>query len=370
MKTYILLILVVASQFLNAQSKDTISSKKFDVEKERSKVKYNLIPLPSYDPSTKFGLSLINMFNYYPNKNDTISPASSGGIGGQYTTNKSWSIGGGNTLYLNEDRWRLTGQAIYGRINQELELGYNDVTDAKRIISVINLQGLRKIYGHLYFGLGYSYRKIKYEGRNEESKLQLEEKGLLVSEGNHGIRYILTYDKRDNVNYPYKGFYVGLRSEQYLENKVATAYMAHYLDFRHFINVGTILGQQVVAYRVLGRFLTGDPQNQNFSYYGRTGGDLERGYETGKYIDKNMVNVEAEYRIKTSLLKSKLWFAGLLGLGKVYGEYETFNKADWLPMVGVGARYNLLPYERMNIRFDVTYGNEGMVFYFGIREVF
>lgn len=363
-------MLILATTCLQAQKNDTIQERKFDVKKERSKLKYNIIPLPSYDPSTKFGISLVNMFTYYPNKQDTISPASTGGIGGQYTTNGSWSIGGGNTLYLNEDRWRLTAQAFYGQINQELELGYEDVTDAKRIITVVNLQGLRKIYKRLYFGLGYSFRKIRYKGRDDESQQELLEKGLLVSEGNHGIRYILTYDKRDNVNYPYKGLYFGLRSEQYFEGEQSSAYFAHYFDFRHFINVGEILGDDIIAYRLLGRFLTGDPLQQNYTYYGRTGGDLERGYETGKYIDKNMVNMEAEYRMKTSLLKSKLGFAGLLGIGKVFGEYKTFNEADWLPMIGVGARYNFLPYERMNLRFDAAYGKEGMVFYFGIREAF
>ena len=65
-----------------SQEKDSIPPEKFDHLKERGKTKYNFIPLPSYDPSTKFGLNIMNMFTYYPNKEDLVSPASSGGFGG------------------------------------------------------------------------------------------------------------------------------------------------------------------------------------------------------------------------------------------------------------------------------------------------
>lgn len=354
-----------------AQIKDSVPADRFDHKKERSKTKYNFIPLPSFDPSTKFGLNLMNMFTYYPDKEDMISPPSSGGFGGQVTSNGSWMLGAGNTLYLNEDRWRLTGQFFYGQINQKLDLGFPSITDAKRIISALNLQALRQVYNKLYFGFGYSYRKVKYEGRDANSQKHLEALDLANGEGNHGVRYMLTFDKRDNVNFPYKGLYLAWRSEQYFEGETATAYFAHYLDYRHFFNVTkNNPGQQVFAYRIIGRFLTGDPQGQNFTYYGRTGGYIERGYETGKYIDRDMVNMEAEYRIQTSALKNKLGLTAITGIGKVYGEYQDFTEAEWLPMVGIGARYELLPYERMNIRFDVTHGKEGFVLYFGVREAF
>ncbi|OIQ28802.1 MAG: hypothetical protein BM564_08540 [Bacteroidetes bacterium MedPE-SWsnd-G2] len=372
MRQKILLVMLVAfcwssfSQDKNAQKDSSSVAHK----KERKKFRYNFVPLPTYDPSTKFGLSVVNLFTYYLNMNDTISPASSGGVGAQFTTNGSWVIGGGNTLYLNEDRWRLTGQVIYGRINQELDLDFETITDAKRIFSVVNLQALRKIYKRLYFGLGYSYRKVDYEGRDDLSQEQLEMRGLTAGEGNHGVRYLLTQDKRENVNYPYKGYYLGLRTEQYFANETSTDYMAHYVDFRHYINLSKRRGKEMIAYRVLMRFLTGDPQGQNYAYYGRTGGDIERGYETGQYIDKHLLNMEAEYRLETKLLKEKLGFIGLAGIGKVYGDYLSFDDASWLPVIGVGARYRLLPYERMNIRFDATLGKEGFVVYFGIREAF
>ena len=70
------------------------------------------------------------------------------------------------------------------------------------------------------------------------------------------------------------------------------------------------------------------------------------------------------------LFLSRCCFAAIGGLGKTFGDYNDFKDAELLPMGGVGIRYRLLPYERMNIRFDYTFGNDGPVWYFGIRESF
>ncbi len=338
--------------------------------KKREKCKYTFVPLPSYDPSTKYGISLTNLFTYKADKNDSISPYSMGAVGLQFTSNGSMMLGGGNTLYLNEDRWRLAAHGVIGRMHQDLDLGFGHDTRSKRLVYILNIQALRHVYKRLYVGLGYSYRKIEYKGRSDEASEELKEVGLYGGEGNHGIKYFITQDKRDNVIYPYRGYYAALRVEQYMESDVATPYLANYIDFRHFISVGQQAGKHIVAYRFLGRFLGGEPLEQNFSYYGRTGGDIERGYETGEYIDRDLVNVEAEYRLKTSWINNKVGFVAFTGIGKVFGYYNDFDESDWLPMIGGGVRYCVVPRSRMNVRFDVAGGNEGVVFYFGLREAF
>jgi len=63
--------------------------------------------------------------------------------------------------------------------------------------------------------------------------------------------------------------------------------------------LGTVEGEHILAYKLSGRFLTGDVQPQNYTYYGRTGPSVQRGYEMGSYIDKNMLDFEIEYRLQT-----------------------------------------------------------------------
>jgi len=218
------LLSVIFVSFSYAQKKESqYQIKTFNTLKERSRVKYNFVPMPSYDPSTKLGLTAMNLFNYYPNKLDTISPASMGGIGLSYTTNNSWFVGLGNTLYLKEDTWRVTTRFIYGRMNQELDLGYENDTDAKRIMSMVTLKALRKIYKRLYMGVGYTFNKVNYEGNDATSQEELEDRNMTGKDGNNGLMYILTEDTRDNVNYPYKGFYVSLKVDQYFAGTQATA---------------------------------------------------------------------------------------------------------------------------------------------------
>lgn len=365
-KTVAIIALILLSLSIYSQKKDS----KGKIAKEEKKVTYNFIPMPSYDPSTKLGLTFANMFTYKVNQNDSISPRSMTGLGLQVTTNGSLLLGGGGMLYIDEDRWRINPQIIFGRLHQELDLGFPDLAQARRKFAVFNISALRLVYNRIYLGLGYSYKKVVYEGRDDESEEQMGQVGLLGGEGNHGIKYFITQDKRDNVNYPYNGYYAAVRVEQFLEAEKAPAYMSYVLDYRQFFDVGEKEGKHIFGYKMLSRFLGGNPQEQNYSYYGRTGGDIARGYETGSYIDKNMFNVEAEYRLKTSMLKDRLGFVGFTGIGKVFGEYNVFSDADWLPSVGGGVRFELQEAARMNVRFDVALGREGMMYYFGIMEAF
>ncbi|WP_048908480.1 hypothetical protein [Shewanella piezotolerans] len=115
-----------------------------------------------------------------------------------------------------------------------------------------------------------------------------------------------------------------------------------------------------------------------FSTYGRQGKEVQRGYAIGDYISSNMVNVEVEYRHKFSatgndyLDKSAMVLIG--GVGKSFGEQLEGNSLDFrdtdlLGVIGVGFRYNILPYERLNIKVDLTYNSDGdTIIYFGFGE--
>ena len=357
----------------HAQKGDSsLTKKKFDALEERSKVTYKFIPLPSFEPSTKWGISAIGMANYYPNKKDTISPPSVTGLGGNITTNGSWGLGAFQKLNLKEDAWRFSGNLFHFQINQVLELGPLGAADAKRIMNIANLSAKKKIFKRLFVGLGYSFKRINYEGKEEESQGKLDLAGFSDKNINHGIKYILSYDTRDNISYPYQGILVDYTLGQYLKSKSsesANDFLEHNIDIRQYITLFSN-NDHVLSWHLFGRFLTGNPANENFSFYGRSSALVQRGYEVGNFIDKNLVTAEVEYRLETPLLKRKLGFIGFGSIGKVYGEFSNFQDADWLPAIGIGGRYRILDYERVNIRCDIAYGKEGWTIYFGIREAF
>jgi len=135
-----------------------------------------------------------------------------------------------------------------------------------------------------------------------------------------------------------------------------------------------------VATKLVGRYLLNaeDAPSAAFSTYGRQGKEVQRGFVVGDYIASNMLNYEAEYRYSMSntgnaiLDKSNL--IAIAGVGKSFGEQLNgpeidFSDSDWLTMVGVGYQYDLMPYERIKARVDVTYNSDGdVIAYFGIGQ--
>ncbi|WP_139263153.1 BamA/TamA family outer membrane protein [Flammeovirga pacifica] len=387
LRIYITLLFFIGSIGImyGQSSKKKKEMTQFDTEKEREGVKLRVVPGPMYDPSIKFGVFVAPILTYYPSKGDTISPNSMSSFYGMYTTNKSYILGFNTELYLKQDTWRIRVRGGGGGLNKELNLYdyqkgtdgnvYPDTTqltdaDAKQEVFQFDSYILRKVFPHLYVGLGFNYKSNDFVGNDARSDTLVYANGLTGSSGNSGIAYKLDFDTRDNINYPYKGYYVGYTGYQYFasegkENK----YLANMIELMGFWSLNPS-NRYIIAAKVYGNILAGSPERANYSYYGRVNGDVQRGYQSGRRVDKNALNIEVEFRWTTPYFDNKLRFMGLLGNGKVYGEYNDFTEAEWLPVVGAGVRYTILPYARINIRFDSTYSKDGFIWYFGLREAF
>ncbi|MBS2100557.1 BamA/TamA family outer membrane protein [Carboxylicivirga linearis] len=354
----------------------------FDDVKERKGIKYRFIPLPSYEPSTKWGINIINVLTYYPSKGDLVSPPSSSAIFGNITTNGSMLGGINQRLFLNEDTWRLTGMALFGKINQNMTLSENPIAEDPvyenaRISSnmtYISVMAERKVYDRLYAGVGYIYSGRRMEGRDDRSTELLQANSFSeATEGFSGLKYVATWDNRDNINYPYKGVRALVSMEQMLGDNAPNIY---YADYRQFFTLGNNVSN-ILAIHGTGRFISSDAPRSFWSNYGRSGANVQRGYEVGKYMDRNLISMEAEYRKETPWLNHKLGFIGAVGMGKVFGDgndannlSNKFKDAPWLPTVAIGARYRVMAYERLNVKVDYAVGKDGGVVYFGITEAF
>jgi hypothetical protein len=368
-------VIIILSLFNTSYSKtiakkDSTETNVFDDIEERSKVKFRFIPTPFYDASIEWGITFIPLLTFHFSRHDTISPPSMAAAPFMLSTNGSRFGGIVSKMNFNEDNWRTEIFMGKGNINQLLFFeGLGEANVEKRLL-FIDINGKRRIWNRLYGGLGYTFNKTNYFGRDEESQEILDIAGFESQLGNHGIKYIALFDNRDNIFYPYKGLSAEFRLEQYFSSPDGDdAYLANIIDARHFIPVaGT--KTNIIAWRFFGRFLTGNPTQENYSFYGREGQEVQRGYEVGTYIDKNMVVLEAEYRRETSLLKGKLGFAAFSSMGKVFGDYNSFSSAELLPAVGFGTRYRILPYERMNVRLDFSWGKDGFAWYFSVGEAF
>ncbi|MGL1889636.1 MAG: hypothetical protein OCD76_24185 [Reichenbachiella sp.] len=374
MKYVLLSLLFIAPlHFITAQSNDSTAVAGMSAEdlEARSKTSYRVIPMPSYNQSTEWGISVMAMANYYTSSTDTVTRPSLTAVMGFGTTNGSWGTGVIQSLNLKEDNWRFSGRIMYLSINQELTLGELGKADATRLMQIVGIDGKRQIFKNLFAGVGYSFSGVQYKGRDQQSEDKLDQAGFLNNTRNHGISYSVLYDSRDKIYYPYKGilFIYGLGQNFSSEEDKPNDFLEHNLDLRHYyaLNGNT---RHMLASHFTGRFLTGNPTNENFSFYGRNGMSTQRGYEVGTYIDKNLVSLEVEYRYESTLMKEKLGFMAFASAGKVFGEFYDYKDAELLPALGGGLRYRILPYERMNIKFDLIYARDGFTFLFGLRETF
>ena len=94
------------------EEKDKELTDKEKAIKERSKVKFRVLPGPTYDPAIGFGLTVIPMAIYYPDKTDLISPPSQTAIYYMISSNKSTGGGISQKFYLSEDHWRIDMGAL------------------------------------------------------------------------------------------------------------------------------------------------------------------------------------------------------------------------------------------------------------------
>jgi hypothetical protein len=119
----------------------------------------------------------------------------------------------------------------------------------------------------------------------------------------------------------------------------------------------------VVALRGYGRAASGDAPFFALSSFG-TRSDL-RGYTPGRYRDKLMVAVQAEYRWR---ITSRLGLVAFGGAGSVAPEIGQFDQL--LPSAGARARYVVAKKNNVSLRFDAAWGRDETTFYIGIGEAF
>lgn len=362
---------------VSSETYDTDIAQDVAASADRSN-KFKPIILPFYDPSIKAGISAIPLFAFYPDDNDLISDASTIAVPLIYTSNDSYIAKVSGDIILFEDNFRLSFETGFTSTNQPL----SGIDSNKETID-FDADFMFKVLDDFYLGVGAIYTSTKYTADNAEEQSALEAFGFTSDyQDDIGYRVSMQWDTREHFYYPHSGFIWDLKYENHAEwlgNDSDKTYSSIFTDFRHFYSINGN-SNRIIATKFVGRYLI-DAENapsSAFSTYGRQGKEVQRGYAIGDYISSNMVNVEVEYRHKFSatgndyLDNSAMVLIG--GVGKSFGEQLEGNSIDFrdtdlLGVIGVGFRYNILPYERLNIKVDLTYNSDGdTIIYFGFGE--
>ncbi|MEW6508871.1 MAG: BamA/TamA family outer membrane protein [Bacteroidota bacterium] len=178
-----------------------------------------------------------------------------------------------------------------------------------------------------------------------------------------GLGMEMVIDYRDSLFFPTNGIYVDMKGLYFNELLYSDVNFFRFdLDIRYYIG---ITAGQVLALNTLFNSTAGDVLIQMLPKLGSH--QMMRGYPMGKYLDKNLWAIQAEYR------RPLFWRIGasvFAGVGQVFPKFSQFSLNDLKIAGGLGLRYLLDKEQHLNVRLDIAQSREGTYVYFTIQEAF
>ena len=321
---------------------------------------YFALPIFSISPETgiKLGVSLGYMFR--ANK-DSITRPSLIRLNSSYTQLKQFNIRPSADIFFK-------AQYVFNDFNEYYWGIGNQVTDTSKELydfkqHKVNLRFTKQIISNLYLGPQVLYERL-YDIKYKEGS-PTPGSGVAGVNGYEifGAGIALAFDNRSHIYYPLKGAYLEVSNYYYFKSAIGShGFHGLTFDMRKYFQVWK---ENVFAIQGYGSF---NYQDVPYRQMGTMGGEMfMRGYYNGRYRDKHLVTVQAEFR-KT------IWGPfGVVVFGGVGNVVK--NESDLLkhvkPNYGFGLRGMSIRKEHINARLDFGFGEKGINgFYFTLGEAF
>jgi len=329
-----------------------------------------LLPIPAvfYTPETRIGggASLIYFFRMPDSATETRP--SNIGVLGLYTQNNQYLISGGPKLYWqNELYFANLGVAYQKWPDHFYGIGNQTHQDAEEVftplISRFSLEISRRWIGRLYAGPTYRYFRYSMEKKEDDGLLESGEiegaDGGLVS----AVGLAITWDSRDNTFSANEGGYYRATAEM-----IHPAWGSDFtfnqfeVDLRHYYPIAS---EHILALQALFKGMTDDPPFLLLAELG--GSQIMRGIYEGRYRDRSLAALQAEYRFPIWWRFSGAVFASA---GDVADRLNFLYVPDFKVAAGGGLRAALNQRERIKLRIDFGVSEEDTGFYFLFSEAF
>jgi hypothetical protein len=343
-----------------------------------SKVKTRgLIPIPVlyYTPDTRlgFGAALIGFMKLQSKTDSSYTRLSTARLIADYTLNKQmdqwleWNIFTRDEKYLlrGELRHRVYTDRFYGTGNNS---SLDNEEKYEYDLIGTKLAGLKNLGNRMFLGPDLQLTKYYHLKTNpiaEDRPSQLEEQTISGYKGglNNGLGVMFLVDSRDNVSYAGSGILLevsGYRFGSLLGGDFD--YSNYNVNFSKYF---TLKPSHILASNTV---LTINTEEVPFMRMATIGGDrLLRGYARSRYLARNVVATQAEYRFPVWRRFSMVAFTGV---GDVFDKTADLEVDKLKYTIGTGLRFALNPEEKINIRVDAGYGREGINFFVVLGEAF
>lgn len=340
------------------------------LEIKTKRVTYNLYPALGYDPSSGVEMGMMPIITIPPREGFTRSK-----FYRPSTIFTRFSYSTKNWLSFVTDFKVFTPKEYV--VNHLFEIqnipesyygvGYNDeFEDATRYMSFrFGMRGdvSKGTLENLQLGVKYEFN---YASVSDVDGVLLHD-SIIGYEGGvvGGLGPIISFDTRDDADYPLKGAYYSISSMYYPAlTEQRYVFVKSGIDFRQYLNP---VFDFVIAMQFFGEFTRG---NVPFYLLPRLAGkDRLRGFShRSKYVNSNVVYSQVELR------KHLFWKFGAVAyasIGNAVPDFQTDLTENLKYTYGFGSRFAASSDSKINFRLDVGFGSNGDVGVFmTAREAF
>jgi outer membrane protein assembly factor BamA len=327
-----------------------------------------VLPVVFYTPETRWALGGGGLYYFRVTEDPDVSRPSNITFSAVYSQRKQTSF------EMNPDFYLAKGYHIQAKVqysdfpDQYYGIGNGTTENMEELFTSkywkLNVEVLKKVRGPLNIGFQYFLDTTKLA--------EVEAGGLLESPDTpgsgggtvSGFGYFMTYDSRDSIFYSTSGSFHQFSITAFGRTLGSDfVFNRFYLELRRYFRFSYA---HCLAFH--SRFLvqTGDPPFWRMGLLG--GQEIMRGYYQGRYRDKDMIALQAEYR--WSPIVWRLGLAAFAGLGDVAATLGDFDVGRFKYTYGFGLRLVLDAKQRLNLRLDFGFGKDTSGVYFTAGEAF
>ena len=336
------------------------------------KSKFIVAPIISYSPETSlgFGVGAKYLFKFRGSGEETRT--SNMPMTLQYTLKNQFIVYSGFEIFTNQEEWVIEGnlrfqnfpRLFYGIGRDTPDENEEEYDFFQLTVEPIFLKQLFTRY--FFMGAGIRYNHIFNTSVVEDGLLDTNQPTGYNGSTSVGAEFAVLYDSRNNILNAQNGWYLEFTHGLYGKVLGGTHnFEFTRFDIRHFFKTSK-KNNDVLGFQFIGHFLHKDAPLSEYALFG--GSEILRGYTEGRYVDRNLLAGQVEYR--KNFKNSRFGLVAFAGTGDVYNSLDDFKISNLRPNFGVGLRFLLDKKENLNIRFDWGFGDSTNNVYLNIAEAF
>lgn len=335
-----------------------------DEKEDYKKFDWSIIGGPYYSSDVHFGIGLVASAQYRTSMTDSLLRPSNAALKAQLSTTLFYSFSISGEHIFPGNRWILDYKAKFQSLPTYFwGIGYANARDDikskyKELSLITHADFLYRPVDRLYVGPSVDFNY--FHTRNRRENLQLWD-GMQLKNTIFGVGLKISYDSRDNITAPQKGWLLSLSQRFYPKllgnnNHSFSSTELELCHYQHLWKGGVLAG------RIHGYFTYGKTPWSMMPTFGDVG---MRGYYYGRYRDKCETDITLE-------LRQHIWrrngIVFWIGAAEVAPDLAHFTMRKVLPNIGIGYRWEFK--KNVNVRVDFGIGKGTTGFEFNINEVF